>query len=163
MALVLQGDGDITGLVAGALPSTVIGTGAVLQVISNTSTASIATTGTSYVASSLNATITPTSSTSKILILVTFWQSSSASGVTNATTIYRNSTDLATGASLGMQSHYLTNSAGETNGVIHYIDSPSTTSSTTYTLYFKRADSAGTVTIGTGTRLSSITLMEIAG
>ena len=33
MPLVLDGNGDITGLVAGALPSTVIGTGGILQVV----------------------------------------------------------------------------------------------------------------------------------
>jgi hypothetical protein len=110
----------------------------------------------------VTATITPTSATSKIFILATFWQSTNGALVTNATTIYRNSTDLAAAQSLGMGAQYLSNSAGETNGALNFLDSPATTSATTYAVYFKRADSAGTVTVGNSERRSSITLMEIA-
>ena len=56
MALVLDGNGpmtvgngDITGLAAGALPSTVIGAGAVLQVVNATTIAAISTSSTSFV------------------------------------------------------------------------------------------------------------------
>ena len=75
MALVLDGNGtmtvgngDITGLVAGALPSTVIGAGSVLQVVSVTKedTFSTATVGTFVDITGLSATITPLSTSSKI-------------------------------------------------------------------------------------------------
>ena len=87
MALVLDGNGtmtvgngDITGLVAGALPSTVIGAGAVLQVATfqfgsvATGTGTIPlddtipqiTEGTEF----MTLAITPTSATSKLVIIV---------------------------------------------------------------------------------------------
>lgn len=137
-------------------------TGGVLQVVGSASNTTSSTTGTSYVASNVTATITPTSSSSKILIIATFWQAVSASAVTVASTLYRNSTDLA-GTSYGMAVQYIPASSAETSGALHYLDSPATTSATTYTVYFKRADSAGTVYVGTGGRMSSITLLEIAG
>jgi hypothetical protein len=137
-------------------------TGSVLQVVGGTTVVAVSTTGTSYVASNVAATITPTSATSKIFILATFWQNSSAITCTNATTIYRNATDLAAAYGLGMGAQYLAAGGGETNGALSFLDSPATTSATTYTVYFKRADSAGTVAVGSNSRISSITLMEIA-
>ena len=78
MALVLDGNGtmtvgngDITGLAAGALPSTVIGAGAVLQVVTATYSTESDYNSVSFADTGLTATITPTSATSKILILVT--------------------------------------------------------------------------------------------
>jgi len=42
-----------------------------------------------------------------------------------------------------------------------YLDTPSTTSSTTYTVYLK--STSGTSYLGTGANTNTITLMEIAG
>lgn len=135
--------------------------GNVLQVVSATNSTNSSTTGGTYVASGITATITPTSSSSKILVISSWWQSSSTNGATVACTLYRNSTDLGN-ASFGFTAQYLTNSSGETTGSLNYLDSPSTTSPTTYTIYFKRMDSAGTAYVGNTGRTSVITLMEIA-
>ena len=42
------------------------------------------------------------------------------------------------------------------------IDSPGTTSATTYTIYFKRMDAAGTASYGNSSIASTMTLLEIA-
>jgi hypothetical protein len=161
MPLVLDGNGDITGLVAGALPSNVIGAGAVLQVVQATSTTSTATTSGSYVDSGLSTSITPTSSTSRILVLVN--QQIRGSGradpgfgirlVRDSTTVlsrddgaaaaYVNATDLRYAYS------------------IVYLDSPATTSSTTYKTQFN-SYASGTITAQNSSIPSTITLMEIA-
>jgi hypothetical protein len=154
--------GTLLSSSAQGIPKSALPTGSVLQVVGATTVVGASTTGGTYVASNLAATITPTSATSKIFILATFWQSASASASTCVTTIFRNSTDLAAAYSFGMGAQYLTNSGGETNGALSFLDSPATTSATTYTIYFRRADSAGTVYVGNNQRISSITLMEIA-
>jgi hypothetical protein len=80
-----------------------------------------------------------------------------ASAIANANiTLYRNSTNLGN-SNTGFG--YMTSSAN-TIPCITYLDSPATTSSTTYTIYTKT--SAGTVYINTGAETSTITLMEIA-
>ena len=143
------------------LPNSVVPAGSVIQVVSANSSANASTTGTSYVASGITASITPTSSTSKIFVISSWWQSSGANAATVSCTLYRNSTDLGN-ASFGFTAMYLPNTTGETTGSLNYLDSPSTTSSTTYTIYFKRMDSAGTVYVGNTGRTSVITLLEIA-
>ena len=44
-----------------------------------------------------------------------------------------------------------------------WVDSPATTSSTEYKLYFKHGDAAGTSYVGVSGGQSQIILMEIAG
>ena len=69
--------------------------------------------------------------------------------------IYRGSTDLGGGQGFGEAYTGSDNAIG----AIHYLDSPSTTSSTTYTGYFK-ANYGGTAYFGVG-GFTVITLMEI--
>jgi len=139
---------------------TIYGSGnAVIQVVQSTSTGQASTTSTSFVTTGLSVTITPQSTTSKIL--VTF------SGVpfTSSTnygyyTIYRNSTNLAGGSTTAF-SECSTSQVG-TNASFTFLDSPSTTSATTYTVYFKA--SSGTVYWNDGTTtVSTITAQEISG
>ena len=143
------------------IPRGTLPTGSVLQVVTANSSSATSTTGGSYVASTVTASITPSSATSKIYIITSWWQSVGANNVTVACTLYRNSTDLGN-PSYGFTAQFLPSTSGETTGVINYLDSPATTSSTTYTIYFKRVDSAGTVFVGNGSRTSVITLMEIS-
>jgi hypothetical protein len=163
MALVLDGNGtmtvgngDITGLVAGALPSTVIGAGAVLQVVQGTFSTQTSMTGATPVATGLTATITPTSATSKILI-TTFIPSYNSNAAANAYySLYRNGSGINNIA-------YFQSGAG-TNILPHtsvYFDSPATTSTTTYAIYAIQAAGA-TMFWAFGNFQCNITLMEIA-
>ena len=139
-------------------------TGSVLQVVQTTSTTTNNTTSTTYVASSLTATITPTSTSNKIMIMVGGQLMTSGSGVQMFFTIYRNSTtDLGnTSGSVGFGSLY-TSAGGALQAplFINYLDSPSSTSATTYTIYHRV--NAGTGTICNNGCTGTMTLMEIKG
>ena len=144
-----------------SIPKSALPTGSVLQVVSVANKVGTSTTGNTYIASTLAASITPTSSSSKILVFGHFYVRTSASLVSAVLTLYRNSTDLTSGT-LGLSYIYAASSSLEITAPFSYLDSPSTTSSTTYTIYFKRSDAAGTATVGNANIDSVITLMEIA-
>ena len=137
--------------------------GHVVQVVENAFTSNNITSSTSYVASDLTATITPTSSSSKILVVI------STGGDTNVTsrivqyTLYRdNTTNLMAGGSVDYMG-YLRNLAGRIlcPTTFSYTDSPNTTSSVRYTLYHRSGGSYQTEVPGT-LQTQQITLMEIA-
>jgi hypothetical protein len=151
-----------SGTVLTSASNTNFPAGSVLQVVSVNNKQATTTTGNTYVASTLAASITPTSSANKILIFGHFYYRTSASAVSAVTTIYRNATDLTSGT-IGLCYNYAASTAVEMTTPFTILDSPATTSSTTYTLYFKRSDNAGTAYIGNGNMDSVITLMEIKG
>tara|TARA_R100000278_G_scaffold29263_1_gene26684 strand:- start:42 stop:536 length:495 start_codon:yes stop_codon:yes gene_type:complete len=135
---------------------TAAGFGKVGQVVSTTSTAQQTTTSSSYTASTgLTLSITPTSTSSKILVSIM----SNVRSSNDATyTLYRGSTNLASSGSFVQI--YGNNNDIRQLMTINYLDSPSTTSSTTYTLYFKAG--AGTAYINQeGSKQGQIILQEI--
>jgi len=156
MPLVLNSS-SITGLAAvGGLSSPQ--TGSVLQVVTNTTTSQVSTSSTSFVSATLAVSITPSSTSSKVFVIVT---STSQGSTTNSMyyTIYRGATNLG-GATAGM----LVFSNGNGNSFpfgMSYLDSPSSISSTTYTVYFRT--NTGSVFMGETNTVTSITAMEIAG
>jgi len=167
MALTQVASGLIASVSASTLtgtqtiPKATLPTGSVLQVVSATTSTNTSTTSTSYVTAGVAVSITPLFSTSKVLVTITGGQCDY-----NATqaifTIYRGSTDLALNA-YGFACFYNTATA-EMQGPLsgQYLDSPATTSSTTYTIYFKRGAGSGTVYIGTNGNSVTISAMEIA-
>ena len=139
----------------------------VIQVVQGTlSTVSgTSTTSTSFVTTGLSVTITPQSTTSKILIFAD-GQVYNASLSNTFFTIYRGSSNLNTGASLASLCGTYSGSATVTPVNMIYLDSPSTTSATTYTVYF--AVSGGTAQYpfnpgGGGNTIATITALEISG
>ena len=132
-------------------------TGSVLQVVNATASTQVSTTSATYVTTGLAATITPTSNTSKILILANPAIQGAASQNTNLT-LYKAGSNL-----LGAVGFGYVNAGGQVTNQITaclYLDSPATTSATTYEFYFKV--SGGTGYFGVGSSISTITLMEIA-
>ena len=133
----------------------------VLQVVSsNTAYASgTTTTSASFVATGLTATITPSSTSSKILIMF-----SQANRKTNADASTEVQSQIFRGASsiTSTISTCYTNSTLELRGQASYsyLDSPATTSATTYTIYGKTSG-LGTVSFDFFSS-GSITLMEIS-
>jgi hypothetical protein len=138
-----------------------LGTGAVLQVVQATTLSYTLTSSTSYVATNLTATITPSSSANKILCFVQTgtWGASADYAVL---TLYRNGTNLGTGtlSALGVNS---TNGNAYTSlAPLSIVDSPSSTSALTYTLYLKSYNGTS-VGINDTSSTNTIILMEIAG
>jgi len=140
------------------------GGGKVLQVVQvNPSTTFTTTSGTFVDATNYTASITPTASTSKILVMLDFAGSSQKNSATYAVTyaqILRGATMIYGSSSIAMQEW--TNSVSFSFGFMArqnyiYLDSPATTSSTTYKLQVY-VDGGGTMAIKPP---ASITLMEI--
>jgi len=132
----------------------------VLQVVSATTTNSggyVSTTSTSFVSTGFSVTITPQSTSSKIYLLChgTFESNNS----NNRLTIYRGGTNL--GSSTGMTQ---TNAVNYwVSSCMSYLDSPATTSATTYTVYFNNSGGSGTSYFGGDGNQLCITAFEISG
>ena len=147
-----------------AVNTALAGSGGVLQVVNATYSTQSSTTSTSYIDTGLTASITPSSSSSKILVIVHqtgIGKVAGGGGYRIAINLLRGSTQL-TQFELGSAytSSSLINIIGGTG--VCYLDSPSTTSSTTYKTQYKGFD-GGTVYTQYDSCTSSITLMEIAG
>jgi hypothetical protein len=156
-----------TGSSGQSIPKAALPTGSVLQVVQGTLSTTFSTTNTTLTDTGLSASITPTSSSSKILVVVNL------NGVHNSTTNYnvyytllRNSTNLtniSNGSGWGIRSGQ--NSGRWGSDSITYLDSPSTTSSTTYKVQIASEGGGTTVYIcdvNSFSALSTITIMEIA-
>lgn len=137
--------------------------GNVVQVVSSVFSSSATTTNSSFTASGMSASITPTSSSSKIFIVVAIAGSQTTSNGGGVFTIYRGATNIGN-ATDGFT--YIYSNATFTNPFripvnMAFLDSPATTSATTYEVYYK-TNTVGTVGINNQSTNSTITLMEIA-
>jgi hypothetical protein len=135
----------------------------VLQVVNfSTNTETNATTST-YIDTALTATITPTSASNKILVLV------SANGLAKLNTnttgnlrIVRGSTSiLIFGGAFGYTASTAANAVA--SATAQYLDSPATTSATTYKVQVVNSGNSGDIRVNWDTLANStITLMEIS-
>jgi microcystin-dependent protein len=148
---------DVSGTVAlqgGA------GVGKVLQVVNATYGTETSTSSASYIDTGLTASITPTSATSKVLVFVdmTGIGATAASQRSNMA-IVRNSTNI---LEFEKEAPYTTMTSEFGLGGVGatYLDSPATTSATTYKIQIKAT--AGTVFWNLKSGNSTITIMEIA-
>lgn len=142
--------------------SEMAGAGQVIQVVQATTTGTVTTSGSTYTSSGLTASITPKFSTSKVLVTVTGGDfDNSTAGYVVIGTIYRNSTNLGGGSNLSLTTCYSQLTRSIFPVILQYLDSPATTSSTTYTMYFYSGGS-NVVKYNTQNGMGVITLMEIA-
>jgi hypothetical protein len=153
-------------------------TGSVLQVVSATKTDTFSSSGSGFNAiTGLSVSITPSSSSNKIMILVNTGFSSDGSNYDIMFALYKNSSVLsgATGDASSSRGRVTFSGANRVeyeinNGGMTYLDSPATTSSTTYDL---RVKNQGTIYINRESNnndnewhargISTITVMEIKG
>ena len=159
-------------LVDGAVTSSKLNSGKVLQVVGTQTSTVFSTTSTSYVdVTGFSLSITPSSTSNKILVLLNFRYGNSAS-VANTCQLLRN-TDV---IDLGGVNNNLGNvyighgSSGKGFGQVsfNYFDTPSSTSALTYKLQV-HTDTGGTLYINnrndgnaTTNIMGSLTLMEIS-
>ena len=142
-----------------ATGSVVHAAGHIIQVVNGLLTTGASNNTASYVDSGLTATITPKFATSKILVIVTIMavENNTATEGTHVKLV-RGSTDLSEwGKFMGYVRTYVSNHPS-----LNYLDSPATTSATTYKVQFKRGQGSGISYIGSNSSTSSMTLMEIA-
>ena len=143
---------NVTGLPAA------IATGKVLQVVNFIyNGANVNTTSSSFVDTDLETSITPSSTSNKILISVTFQGQTDGNGIY---TLSKGDTNLV--GTYGFARLEVANK--QTGYSFSYLDSPSTTSATTYKLRMKN-NGSGTVYFHPGGTDSTATmqLLEIAG
>jgi hypothetical protein len=143
------------------------GGGKVLQVVSATSTTSITTSSTSYVDSNLSCAITPTSATSKVLVLVMqplHFQTSRATFAYGSYRLMRGATSISDQInSFGIEAGA---SGRSIEGLwafasVAYLDSPATTSATTYKTQILVDNSGDTLAAQESSKPSSMVLLEI--
>ena len=136
------------------------GGGKVLQVVQGTTTTSTSNSTNTFADTSLSASITPSSATSKVLVMVNQVISKSNGNLDNsidmrivrgATTILESTFILYTGQAFTLYSL----------ASFVYLDSPSTTSATTYKTTFRNFYNGASVTMQQNSNASFITLLEI--
>jgi hypothetical protein len=148
----------VTGTV---LTTTSPKTGNVLQVVSATYSTEISNSTATYSDAGLSVSITPSSSSSKILVLCSqgMFKSTTSGGIYMQ--VLRDSTSILVNGRLG-----ITDSAGVGGSVLwscNYLDSPATTSAITYKTQFRNFNATGTAYVNIDGSTAQITLLEIAG
>jgi len=133
--------------------------GKVLQVVSSDSAVNRTTTSTSFVGSGVSVSITPSSASNKILIMCNTGSMDffgTASTITVA--LYKNAAELKKFSAVSF-------GGGEVGSrSLVYLDSPATTSSISYEIYFKSGNASQTAYLNEGgDGVVSIVAMEIAG
>jgi len=147
------------GLPAGA-------SGGIIQTVNTTFGTSLSGTVASRADTGLSLTITPTSSSNKILVLVDLADvakyGGSGTGSYARFWLMRGSTDLVRfGGQIGYSGDTSTNSGSTVS--TNYLDSPATTSAVTYKIQWQNPAGAGTVEMNASGTTSTMTLMEVSG
>jgi hypothetical protein len=134
------------------------GGGKVLQVIMGTTSTEVSSSSSSYVDSNLTATITPSSASSKVLVLVS-QNGCRATGQYGGVRLVRGAT------TISQMDSYLGYAAGGTSQVsisASYLDTPATTSATTYKTTVASPSGSASFKVQTdNVAMSMIVLLEI--
>jgi len=136
--------------------------GNILQVVNVTYNTSASNSTSTYADTGLTASITPTSATSKVLVVVN--QAGLGKSTGNAyicIKLMRSSTDLILfEGEAGYNNSSSPNSVGSASCT--YLDSPATTASVTYKTQFRSINNTALATVQSSAAASTITLMEVA-
>jgi len=143
-----------------ALPAA-IPTGKVLQIVQGTHATQDTFSTTSYQASATDVTITPSATSSKILVFYTsdFYIANANAGWEH--TLYRDSTNLGSANGFGSTRADVPDTAFQI--AVNFLDTPNTTSATKYEFYVRRIEGTGNLYLNGNNSTSVITAMEIAG
>ena len=150
--------------VAGGIPTWAApASGKLLQVVAANYSTATSSTSSTYADTGLTATITPTLNTSKILVMVHQNGCAKLNDNLNAelsVKLFRSATELAQfGNGSAFTGTAIYNFIGSIS--VAYLDSPATTSATTYKTQFNNINNAGTARVQSQSSVSTITLMEI--
>ena len=145
----------VTGLSKASLP-----TGSVLQVVNVNNNTSYSTSSSTYTSIGLSASITPTSATSKILMICSLASLGKETGNTYAAFRYHRNGSMIQDY-LGVYGGFNSTTTRSTSAgaSFQYLDSPATTSATTYEVLM---NSDANIAAVSTTHFKSMTLLEIA-
>ena len=160
----IQGSSSSSNTISVASGHVLNAPGHVIQTVYSSLSSTESTTSTSFVNTSLAASITPTSSSSKILVMVHAAMYMNTGDMHAVAGIFRGNVS---GTDIGNSPYSIGSSyqgAGAGKGTIScaILDSPSTTSAQTYTVGMRRNGVSGTVYISVNSEKSTIVLQEIA-
>lgn len=162
-------DGSIVtaDFASGAINGTVLPTGSVLQVVNSTYSTYSTFSSSTYADTGLSASITPSSSSNKILVLVNITgMGKSGSNTSMKLQLLRGSSSILVFEGIGPYNNATTSHFVGGTGTT-YLDSPATTSSTTYKVQIQSVANTAAVSINDYTTGSAgsctMTLMEIKG
>ena len=136
--------------------------GKVLQVVQSTSAVVVSTSSTSFVDSGLTASITPSTTNSKILVMITLAgvMKHSTNSLSKHQVVRGSSTVISAWNNLSPYDNTANRHSDQMS--INILDTPSTTSSTPYKVQFSiYPGTSGITYIGENSSMSTITLMEI--
>ena len=152
------------------IDASLVGRGKVLQVVTGTTEGTGTTTATSFASTGLTASITPSATSSKIFVTCSFTGSKNSDALDGDWayfSIHRGATDLGGSNGRGIVGHhnYINNASVDNHFPVNMVvlDSPSSTSSLTYTVEYAGADTNDTIAFNNRAMKTSIILMEIAG
>ena len=137
--------------------------GTVLQVVSATYSTETSSSSSSWADTGLTATITPTASSSKIMIFATFsevYKTNSNGNNSVGLKLLKNGSDLIPMTNATLYTGSATNNQG--SAAFSYLDSPASTSALTYKVQFRNLVTASAVLVQSNGMPSTLTLMEIA-
>jgi len=165
--LAVGSTGDVL-TVAGGVPTWAAPSAKILQVVSASTTTSTTISTTSMADSGITATITPTSATSKILVIfsASVRSTRSANETKSQAQLLRGATkiiDMNTESFIGAQFTGATSADIIGQMTNHYLDSPATTSATTYKVQgsVNSASNSQTLNFQYNSSQSTITLIEV--
>lgn len=169
MAITINGTGTISGLSATGISAQPVFPGNILQVVSANYTTYTTSSSSTYADTGLTASITPSATSSKVLVFVHHGGCSKTVGNTFlGLKLLRGSTSLCNFEQYGGYNGTTTfNGFGSCSTL--YLDSPSSTSSVTYKTQFASASNVARVAINDyaspfiADTISTITLFEVAG
>jgi hypothetical protein len=177
MAFTINGTTGIdlgTQPLTGSLPKAQLPSGTVLQVINSTLSTQLTSSNNSFVTTGFNAVITPTSTSSRILVQMCLYCYAQGNGANQDMgmnfQIDRNGTKVFNNAGNNYPGFYIsgypaTRTTDNIRGIVNisYIDSPSSTSALTYTLFWAKYNNSSSIAINNDLpEISSIILTEIA-
>jgi hypothetical protein len=154
-----------SAVVSGKVPYSILPTGSVLQVVQGTTSTKVTSNLSTPIDTGLTASITPKFASSKILVLVNQAGLRKSSGnIYNSIYI-----DLLRGSTTIQRSAAYYGFMGTAQDLVigcaanAFLDSPATTSATTYKTQFYNFTASAVISVQDGNDVSSITLLEIAG
>ena len=160
-----------TGSSGKVIPAAALPAGSVLQVVQTVKTNTATHSGGTYASVGLDVTITPSSTSNKILIVTSFAFGSNTGSANIDMRIYNSTTSTAVSTDPYFTDRWPTDSQSAYychNINFTHLDSPNTTSATSYSIQFKTNAGAITINMPSNTGgfsnplVSTITAMEIA-
>jgi microcystin-dependent protein len=155
-------EADITTLQSQVAETNNALSGTIVQVVTGTYGTQVSSSGGNWVSTGLAATITPKSSTSRILIMATTNGVNARADIAGSWSIFRGGTNLGGGTKSAMAREYTAGGQLRVPVSLQFTDSPNSTNGISYSLRMNCDNGANTIFAQHENATASIVLMEIS-